>query len=105
MKNFLAVFFLAAFVGSFASLVLFAPNPAHADTVLSSSRLQWQWPYPTNNIVFNIHAQTNFAIPFAAWPTIGTTTQTSLVIDESAPVKFFFVLASNTVTGAVSPWP
>ncbi len=101
MKKIFATVFAAMLFEQFAGLELFAQN----QTGITSSRLQWQWPYSTNHIVFNVHAQTNFAVPSGAWPVIGTTTATSFSISENLPAQFFFVLASNTVTGAVSPWP
>ena len=69
------------------------------------TRLQWQWPYSTTNIVFNVYAATNPVMTPDAWSVIGTTTATNFSINENLPAQFFFVLASNTVTGAASPWP
>ena len=105
MKKKLAFVCLTTILELSAGVAWFAAGPARADTVISSSQLRWQWPYATNNIVFNIYAHTNLAVPCNAWSLIGTTAATSFAITENAPAQFFFVLASNTVSGAVSPWP
>jgi len=86
--------------------VVFAPRQADAaQIIIKNPSLQWAWPYSTNNIVFNIYSQTDLALPHSMWPIIATTTGTQFAITENLPAQFFFVCASNTATGMVSPMP
>ncbi len=84
----------------------FAPGQAVGElVVLPTPHLQWSWPYSASNVVFNIYSATNLAAPHSAWTIIGTTASTSFPITLTLPAQYFFVVASNTVTSAVSSAP
>jgi hypothetical protein len=105
MRKMSATVFTAMLFELLVCSVVFAPGQADAQIVIKNPSLHWHWPYSTNNIVFNIYTQTNLALPHSMWPIIGTTAGTQFAITENLPAQFFFVCASNTATGMVSPLP
>jgi hypothetical protein len=106
MKKFLTTLFAAMAFINLACATEFAPGQAVGElVVLPTPHLQWSWPYSASNVVFNIYSATNLAAPHSAWTIIGTTASTSFPITLTLPAQYFFVVASNTVTSAVSSAP
>lgn len=72
--------------------------------------LTWDYPYDTSNIVFEVwHAQElSTPAPGAAassWTLLTNLPGPPLQLDtQTAPMGFFMVRASNTVSGLVSDW-
>lgn len=82
-----------AFTGLFHAQGVILPPPPSKTIALS-----WSYPEVNTQIVFNVYATTNLAVPIDKWTLITNVSSTSCVLPAQFNSQFFTVAASNTVT-------
>jgi len=95
--------------GAGAAKLIAKAVPKVSKVTIKTRSMVWDWTpntgNPWSNMVFVVVSNTVPSTPRSAWPVyaVVTTNSCPLTINPSVPQAFFFVFASNTVTGYVSP--
>jgi hypothetical protein len=95
--------------GAGAAKLIAKAVPKVSKVTIKTRSMVWDWTpntgNPWSNMVFVVVSNTVPSTPRSAWPVyaVVTTNSCPLKINPSVPQVFFFVFASNTVTGYVSP--
>lgn len=107
MQNRLAVGLILSlgFTAWHTSQAVILPPPPPPNPPPKTVTLTWDYPdVEPGTITFNVYATTDITVPVSQWTILTNVAETSCSIPMDLDACFFFVTASNVVTGLESSY-